>query len=166
MSAIAVTKLQKAFQTKRKAAGLGGSLRALMRPEYATVEAVRGLSFEMEAGELLGFIGPNGAGKSTTIKMLTGILYPSGGETKMLGFTPWKERQKLAFRIGTAKLLRFTLVPAALMGAVPAEFTRAFTWGALAQRLVGAADFLAVAIWTFETGLRRYESGSAIQVEV
>jgi len=66
----------------------------------------------------------------------------------------------------TAKFLLFTLVPAALMGAVPAEFTRAFTWGTLAQLLLGAVAFLAAAIWTFETGLRRYESGSAIQVEV
>jgi len=101
MPAIEVNNLQKTFQAKRKAAGLGASARALFKPEYNTVEAVRGLSFEMEPGELLGFIGPNGAGKSTTIKMLTGILHPSGGEAKVLGFTPWKERQKLAYHIGT-----------------------------------------------------------------
>jgi ABC-2 type transport system ATP-binding protein len=101
MNAISVSNLQKTFQSKRKAAGLAGSFRSLFKPEYTTVEAVRGLSFEMEPGELLGFIGPNGAGKSTTIKMLTGILHPSGGEAKVLGFTPWKERQKLAFQIGT-----------------------------------------------------------------
>jgi ABC-2 type transport system ATP-binding protein len=101
MNLISVTNLQKTFQTKRKAAGLGGSLRALFKPEYSTVEAVRGISFEMGPGELLGFIGPNGAGKSTTIKMLTGILLPSGGDAKVLGYTPWKERQKLAFQIGT-----------------------------------------------------------------
>jgi ABC-2 type transport system ATP-binding protein len=100
MTAITVTNLQKTFQSKRKAAGLGGSVRALFRPEYNTVEAVRSLSFEMEHGELLGFIGPNGAGKSTTIKILTGILHPSGGEARVLGFTPWRERQKLAFQIG------------------------------------------------------------------
>jgi ABC-2 type transport system ATP-binding protein len=76
-------------------------VRALFKPEYSEVEAVRRLSFQMEAGELLGFIGPNGAGKSTTIKMLTGILHPSGGEAKVLGYVPWKERQKLAFHIGT-----------------------------------------------------------------
>jgi len=101
MAVIQVTDLQKTFQTKRKAAGLGGSLRALLRPEYATVEAVRRLSFQMEAGELLGFIGPNGAGKSTTIKMLTGILLPSGGEAQVLGYNPWKQRRMLAYHIGT-----------------------------------------------------------------
>src|SRR5688572_1236614 len=101
MPAIEVSNLQKTFQTKRKAAGMGGSLRALFKPEYSTVEAVRSLTFQMDPGELLGFIGPNGAGKSTTIKMLTGILHPTGGEAKVLGFTPWKERQKLAYHIGT-----------------------------------------------------------------
>lgn len=101
MPSIEVNTLQKTFQTKRKAAGMRGSLRALVKPEYNTVEAVRGLSFQMEAGELLGFIGPNGAGKSTTIKILTGILHPTSGDAKVLGFVPWKERQKLAYHIGT-----------------------------------------------------------------
>jgi ABC-2 type transport system ATP-binding protein len=101
MPAIDVSNLQKTFQTKRKAAGMGASVRSLFTPQYSSVEAVRGLSFQMDAGELLGFIGPNGAGKSTTIKMLTGILHPTGGEAKVLGYVPWKDRQKLAYHIGT-----------------------------------------------------------------
>ncbi len=101
MSAIVVRDLEKTFVTKRKQAGLKGSFRALVRPERLRVEAVRGLSFELEQGELLGFIGPNGAGKSTTIKMLTGILYPTSGHADVLGFVPWEERRKLAFHIGT-----------------------------------------------------------------
>jgi ABC-2 type transport system ATP-binding protein len=101
MPAILVSHLAKTFHTKRKAAGLGASLRALARPEYSTIEAVRDLSFEMEAGELLGFIGPNGAGKSTTIKILTGILYPTSGQAEVLGFVPWKQRRQLAYHIGT-----------------------------------------------------------------
>jgi ABC-2 type transport system permease protein len=65
-----------------------------------------------------------------------------------------------------AKLILFTLIPAALMGAVPAQFIRTFTWQTLAELLVGAAAFLLIAISVFRLGLRRYESGSAIQVEV
>ncbi|MGE5221555.1 MAG: ABC transporter ATP-binding protein [Omnitrophica WOR_2 bacterium] len=101
MSAIQVNQLAKTFRSKHKTAGFKGSLRALIQPEYRIVEAVRGISFEMEAGELLGFIGPNGAGKSTTIKILTGILYPTSGEAHVLGYTPWQERMKLTYHIGT-----------------------------------------------------------------
>ncbi len=78
-----------------------GSLRAVWRPVTKLVDAVRGVSFSLEEGELLAFIGPNGAGKSTTIKMLTGILYPSGGRASVLGYVPWKERRKLSYHIGS-----------------------------------------------------------------
>jgi ABC-2 type transport system ATP-binding protein len=101
MAAIRVHGLRKSFVARQKAAGLVGSVRALLRPEVRLVEAVRGLSFEMQPGELLGLIGPNGAGKSTTIKMLTGILHPSGGEAEVLGHVPWRERRQLAYKIGT-----------------------------------------------------------------
>lgn len=101
MSAISVRDLRKTFVAKQKAPGLAGSLRALVRPETRSIEAVRGLSFEMEPGELLGFIGPNGAGKSTTIKILTGILHPTSGEASVLGYVPWRERRALAYQIGT-----------------------------------------------------------------
>jgi ABC-2 type transport system ATP-binding protein len=101
MVAIQVTNLTKTFRTKHKAAGLGASVRSVFKPQYSTVEAVRGLSFEMDSGELLGFIGPNGAGKSTTIKILTGILFPDGGSAQVLGYVPWKERRQMAYSIGT-----------------------------------------------------------------
>ncbi len=65
-----------------------------------------------------------------------------------------------------ARLILFTLIPAALMGAVPAEFIRSFTWQTLAELLVGAVAFLSIAVAVFRLGLKRYESGSAIQVEV
>ena len=67
---------------------------------------------------------------------------------------------------GYAKLILFTLIPAAFMGAVPAEFIRAFTWQSLAELLLGAIVFLFLAVTIFRLGLKRYESGSAIQVEV
>lgn len=65
------------------------------------VEAVRGISFDVEVGERLAFIGPNGAGKSTSIKMLTGILHPTSGQAEVLGLVPWVDRQSLARRVGT-----------------------------------------------------------------
>ena len=68
---------------------------------FGDVEAVQGISFALEAGERLAYIGPNGAGKSTSIKMLTGILHPTGGTAQVLGLVPWKQRRQLAMRIGT-----------------------------------------------------------------
>ena len=69
------------------------------------------ISFEVEEGETIAFIGPNGAGKSTTIKMLTGILYPTSGDIKICGLTPIKDRDKLSYKIGTVFGQRSQLLP-------------------------------------------------------
>lgn len=74
MQVVEVNGLGKHFRTRQRAAGLAGSARALFRPTYRVREAVRGVSFSLERGEMLAFIGPNGAGKSTMIKMLTSIF--------------------------------------------------------------------------------------------
>jgi ABC-2 type transport system ATP-binding protein len=74
--------------------------RGRLRRERRTVEAVAGVTFAVEAGEMLGYVGPNGAGKSTTIKMLTGILVPSSGRVSVAGFEPSRQRMELAKRIG------------------------------------------------------------------
>jgi ABC-2 type transport system ATP-binding protein len=100
MPVIHVEKLTKTFVVREKAAGLKGSLRTLFKPRISEVHAVRGIDFAIETGERVAFIGPNGAGKSTTIKMLVGILYPSSGQATVLGHLPWKEREKLAYKIG------------------------------------------------------------------
>jgi ABC-2 type transport system ATP-binding protein len=101
MTAIEVRDLCKTFRQRTRPAGFAGALRALVRPHYTDVEAVRGVSFRIQPGEIVAFIGPNGAGKSTTIKMLTGILYPTAGAGSVLGLTPWQERTRLAFRIAS-----------------------------------------------------------------
>ena len=91
--AVEVQGLAKTFRLKRKAPGLRGSWQALWRPEMEEVTAVADITFSLAVGEVLAFIGPNGAGKSTTIKMLTGILHPSGGQASVLGYTPWQQRR-------------------------------------------------------------------------
>lgn len=101
MSIIKVDSLNKTFKVKTKEAGLKGSLQSMLSPSYREIEAVNNISFQVEKGEVLAFIGPNGAGKSTTIKMLTGILYPSSGKIEVLGMNPTNERKKLSFKIGT-----------------------------------------------------------------
>lgn len=98
---IDVKNLHKQFKVKQKAPGLGGSLRSLWKTETKEVTAVADISFSLHPGELLAFIGPNGAGKSTTIKMLVGILFPSGGEAQVLGYTPWHDRRQLGYHIGS-----------------------------------------------------------------
>ncbi|BBH21185.1 ABC transporter [Paenibacillus baekrokdamisoli] len=100
MIALQTRDLCKNFIVKRKSAGLSGSFKSLLRPEWEEKLAVRDINLTVEAGEMVAFLGPNGAGKSTTIKMLTGILHPTSGEAKVLGYTPWLERTKLAYKIG------------------------------------------------------------------
>jgi len=111
MTVVSVRGLRKNFTVKTKLPGLSGSLRAVLRPEIHTVEAVKGISLDLEKGELLAFIGPNGAGKSTTIKMLTGILYPTAGQAQVLGYVPWRQRRQLAYHIGSVFGQRFTSSP-------------------------------------------------------
>lgn len=101
MAIIRVHALTKTFQVVEKAEGLGASMRSLFAPKKKDIPAVRGVSFEVERGEVLAFIGPNGAGKSTTIKMLTGILHPTSGQAEVLGLVPWQDRRKLAYSIGS-----------------------------------------------------------------
>ena len=97
---IEVNKLNKIFKIKIKHKGLE-RLKYLFKNEYKEKHAVNDLSFTIEEGESVAFIGPNGAGKSTTIKMLTGILYPSSGEIKVLGLSPNNDRKKLTYMVGS-----------------------------------------------------------------
>lgn len=101
MSIIRVNNLSKTFKVKTKEEGLRGSIKAVFSPSYREIKAVNNINFEVGKGEILAFIGPNGAGKSTTIKMMTGILYPSNGEIEVLKMNPSLDRKRLSYKIGT-----------------------------------------------------------------
>ncbi|MFJ7269772.1 ATP-binding cassette domain-containing protein [Streptomyces sp. NPDC099050] len=98
---ISLHEVEKVFDVRRRV--------GLVRREKRQVRAVDGISFEVARGEMVGYIGPNGAGKSTTIKMLTGILTPSGGRLRVAGIDPARERMRLAHRIGVVFGQRTTL---------------------------------------------------------
>jgi len=100
MSHIVVKDLSKTFYVSERSSGLLGSIRGLVQRQTKAVQALKGVSFSLEQGELVGYIGPNGAGKSTTIKILSGILVPSGGTCDIAGRTPWKNRIHHVKRIG------------------------------------------------------------------
>ncbi len=102
VSQIVVDHLRKYYEVHHKEPGLLGSLRSFFRRKYHQVKAVDDISFRIEPGEMVGFLGPNGAGKTTTLKVLSGLLYPTGGRVEVLGFTPHERR--------AAYLKQFTLV--------------------------------------------------------
>lgn len=100
MDAIQANELSKVFRINQKDPGVRGAVKALVRPRHVDKTAVDRISFNVEAGEMVGYIGVNGAGKSTTIKLLTGILLPSGGQVRVLGLDPHRQRVANAQNIG------------------------------------------------------------------
>src|SRR5688572_11862961 len=92
MGQIVVEGLRKRFRVAARRAGIVGALVGVVRREHRIVDALDGVSFAVEQGELVGYIGPNGAGKSTTVKVLAGILVPDEGRCEVMGRVPWKER--------------------------------------------------------------------------
>jgi len=90
---ISVEKLSKTYQVPEREGGFGAAVRSFFKRKYKDVKAVQEVSFKIAQGEVVGFLGPNGAGKTTTLKMLAGLLHPTGGTANVLGFTPWELKQ-------------------------------------------------------------------------
>jgi ABC-type uncharacterized transport system ATPase subunit len=100
MNGIVLRDISKHFRILNRREGLWGAVRDLFSRNYKTVKAVDGISFSIGQGELVGFIGPNGAGKSTTIKMLTGVLEPTGGSLTVDDYVPFAQRRRYVANIG------------------------------------------------------------------
>jgi len=151
---IVVRALSKTYRVPERAPGLGASLKSLVRKEYREVPAVRGLTFTIEPGEMVGFIGPNGAGKTTTLKMLAGLLHPGGGTAQVAGFTPWERSpaylRRIAMVLGNKSQLMWDIpaldtfrvlgemygVPPAVQRETVAELTELLDLQGLLQRPV------------------------------
>lgn len=99
MKAVELQGLTKTFRTYRKEQGIAGAIKGLIHRQYTETHAVDGISFEVEEGEFVGFLGPNGAGKTTTLKMLAGLLHPTSGKARVLGYTPWERRDGMKRQI-------------------------------------------------------------------
>jgi len=100
MALIEAEDLSKTFRVYEQGEGITGYLKSFVSREYREIHAVEDLDLEIESGEMIGYIGPNGAGKSTTVKMLTGILEPSGGRIEVMGLDPHSSRKQNAMHIG------------------------------------------------------------------
>ena len=89
-SVITISQLSKHYQVPEREGGLKAAITSLFKRKFRTVKAVNSISFNIEPGEVVGFLGPNGAGKTTTLKMLSGLLHPTSGEVRVLGYEPFR----------------------------------------------------------------------------
>lgn len=113
MPIIEVNNLTKHYRVYQKREGLAGSVRGLFKREFREVEAVSGIDLTVEQGEFVAFLGPNGAGKTTTLKLLSGVIQPTGGTATVMGFVPWKReddyRRRFALVMGQKNQLWWDL---------------------------------------------------------
>jgi ABC-2 type transport system ATP-binding protein len=116
MSTIEIKSLAKSYRIYQKKEGLASAFTGLFRREYRLVEAVKGIDLSVEQGEFVAFLGPNGAGKTTTLKLLSGVITPTSGTARVLGYVPWRRenayRRRFALVMGQKNQLWWDL-PAA-----------------------------------------------------
>ena len=116
MAVIEIRGLKKSYRIYQKREGLWASLTGLFHREFRDVHAVKGIDLDVEEGEFVAFLGPNGAGKTTTLKLLSGVISPTAGEARVMGFTPWERtneyRRRFALVMGQKNQLWWDL-PAA-----------------------------------------------------
>jgi ABC-2 type transport system ATP-binding protein len=159
---IQVQGLTKTYRAYKKQPGLRGAVRGLFYREYEQIVAANNVSFKVQEGELLGFLGPNGAGKTTTLKMLAGLLYPTSGTARVLGYVPWERddgyRRQFALLLGQKNQLWWDLparesleLNSKIYGIAPAVFRDTV---AEMTELLGVRDKLNVMVRELSLGER------------
>src|SRR5512141_197556 len=162
MPVIEVSGLTKTFPTYKKQPGFAGAVKGLFRRTYEQTLAVKEVSFSVNSGELVGFLGPNGAGKTTTLKMLAGLLYPTSGSARVLGYVPWQRddgyRRQFALLLGQKNQLWWDLparesleLNAEIYGISPAERARRVD---RMTELLGVRDKLNISVRELSLGER------------
>jgi len=115
-STIHLENLCKTYRVSERETGIGAALGSLFQRHMQEVLAVDGLTFDLAPGEMVGFLGPNGAGKTTTLKMLSGLLHPTAGECRVLGYIPWKRERpflrQITLVMGQRRQLVWDIPPA------------------------------------------------------
>ncbi len=115
MPIIRVRDLRKVYRVPIKGEGFLSTLKHFFNRQYRDIEAVKGITFAVERGEVVGFLGPNGAGKTTTLKMLVGLIKPTSGEVRVLGYDPFERRpdflRKITLVMGQKQQLIWDLPP-------------------------------------------------------
>jgi ABC-2 type transport system ATP-binding protein len=113
MNAVEIRNLQKSYRVYQKQEGLLASIKGLFHREFREVAAVKGIDLDVAQGEFVAFLGPNGAGKTTTLKLLSGVITPTGGEARVLGYVPWlrenEYRRRFALVMGQKNQLWWDL---------------------------------------------------------
>ncbi|MHC1768543.1 MAG: ATP-binding cassette domain-containing protein [Verrucomicrobiia bacterium] len=159
---IRVHGLTKTYRIYKKRPGFWGAVRGLFRREYESIAAANDVSFSVNEGELVGVLGPNGAGKTTTLKMLAGLLYPTSGDARVLGYVPWERkdgyRRQFALLLGQKNQLWWDLparesleLNGRIYGIPPAEYQRTV---AEMTDLLGVTDKLGVMVRELSLGER------------
>ena len=154
--------LAKTFRVPEREAGVLAAVKSLVHRRMKDVAAVKGVTFRLEPGEVVGFLGPNGAGKTTTLKMLAGLLHPTAGQAAVLGHVPWKRERALLSRItlvmGNRNQMQWDLpaldsfaLNAAIYRLPPADFLR--TRDELIE-LMGVADLVTKPVRNLSLGER------------
>lgn len=165
--AISCTDLTRVYKTYEKSEGIVESLRGLWNRKYTEKVALAPTNLEIEKGKIIGLVGANGAGKTTLLKLLSGLIYPSSGTAKVLGYEPWKREpqflRRMSILLGQKNQLWWDISPLDSYGLL-AEIYDLDT--AAAKKKVQELAEMLDCTHVLKTQLRRLSLGERMKMEI